>query len=194
MVKVKRIKRVSSTLISALTIFSVILIIVTSIFFVRTKILQNVQTLGTSLTKSFAYEEEAQIRMFRSFLNIGSQYANDIINQDGTEEDLRRWMLDYYKKVINLFGEKVVDPYAVIDGKIVAAYPWDGDDTYDYGSTQWYQRALENKGEIVFTDAYQDVITHETVVTASIALEKESAVLAMDIYISERSLFFQYVT
>lgn len=175
----------SSTIISALTILSVILIIITTIFSVRTKILQNVQSLGTSLTKSFAYEQEAQVDMFSNFLSIGSEYANDIIRNDGTAEDVQKWMLDYYKKITNLFGEKVIDPYAVIDGEIVAAYPWDGDSTYDYEQTEWYRQALKHKGEIHFTDAYQDVITKNTVITASIALEKENAVLAMDIYMSK---------
>lgn len=174
----------SSTIISALTIFSVILIIIITIFSVRIKILQNVQSLGTSLTKSFAYEQEAQFAMFSNFLSIGSEYANEIIANDGTATDVQKWMLDYYKKITNLYGEKVIAPYAVIDGKVVSVYSWKKDRTYDYENTQWYQEALNNKGEIHFTDAYQDAITKNTVITASIALEKENAVLAMDIYMS----------
>lgn len=56
-----------------------------------------------------------------------------------------------------------------------------GDENLDYAAAPWYQKALEADGEIVFTDAYQDALSGETVASLSVKLAGEGNVLAFDI-------------
>lgn len=149
---------------------------------VRTKLLKNAQSMGMSLAQSYALEEEKNIKIFEDFLDMGSQYINEIRNSGQGSQEIQEWMIGYFSKLTNILDDKVVDPYAVIDGKIIAETPWEGDASYDYQNSQWYQLALNNKGQIGFTDAYTDAITGETVITACVALEHDGDVFAMDIY------------
>ncbi|MBM6930859.1 response regulator [[Clostridium] spiroforme] len=171
-----------SIVINALTLLCVTVILVVGITMVRTKLLKNAQNMGMSLAQSYALEEEKNIQMFENFLDMGAQYINQISQNDDSTIEIQHWMGDYFSKLTNILGDKIVDPYAVIDGKIIAETPWEGDDTYDYQNSTWYQLAINNKGKICFTDAYQDAITGDIVFTACVSLDNEGDVFAMDIY------------
>lgn len=171
-----------SIMINALTLLCVAVVLIVGISMVRTKLLKNAQNMGMSLAQSYALEEEKNFKIFENFLDLGSQYINQISDNGQGSEEIQHWMVDYFAKLTNILGDKYVDPYAVIDGKIIAETPWEGDADYDYQSSQWYQLAMQKKGEICFTDAYTDAITGDIVFTACVALEKEGDVFAMDIY------------
>ena len=42
----------------------------------------------------------------------------------------------------------------MIDGQIVAANPWEGDETFDYRLADWYNQAVEAEGEAVCGPSY----------------------------------------
>ena len=122
------------------------------------------------------------IATFRNFLELGVQYVEELTTTGAEEEEIQQWLHSYFSKLALIIGENVVDPYAVINGEIIAANPWEGDAGYNYAETSWYQEALEANGEMVYTDAYQDAITGETVVTAAMRFAGSDNVLAMDIF------------
>lgn len=167
-----------------LNIFILVVVLVTivlSILLVRQKLLQNTQELGMSLAKSYASEEELYISSFRDMLNLGVQYVDELY-VSGDTEDIQSWLQDYFEKISTVLGSNVADPYAVIDGEIVAANPWEGDEDYEYENTMWYQQAMEADGEIIFTDVYRDAITGQLIVTLAQQLKKDGDVLVMDLY------------
>lgn len=152
-----------------------------SVLLVRQKLLQNTQEMGMSLAKSFAGEEEVHISSYSELLDLGSQYVDDLY-ASGDSGEIQVWLQDYFQKMNVVLGDNAADPYAVIDGKIVAANPWSGDDDYNYKSTIWYQKAVEADGEIIFTDVYQDIITGQPIVTMAKELRKNGDVLVLDLY------------
>ncbi|MCC2258005.1 ATP-binding protein [Intestinimonas aquisgranensis] len=152
------------------------------VILVRAKLLQNTQDLGMSLAESYAAEEELQVTTFRNFLELGSQYVEELNSSGADTEEIQTWLHSYFAKITAIVGENVMDPYAVIDGAIVAANPWEGDDGYDYQGTDWYRQALEADGEVIFTDAYIDAITGSPVIAAARKFEGSDDVLAMDIF------------
>lgn len=110
-------KAAGSIVLNAMTIVITLLIIISSLYFVRDKMLKNAQSLGTALTQSYATEQQAQMRMFEDYLDIGSQYVNELIRSGADDKEIQNWMVDYFKKITKLYGDKVIDPYAVIGGK-----------------------------------------------------------------------------
>lgn len=134
-----------------------------------------------SLAKSYADEEKMNIQSFRNMLELGAEYVDEL-HAAGEQDSMQNWLQGYFKKLSVILGENTVDPYAVIDGKIVGANPWEGDDSYDYGSTMWYNDAIEAQGETIFTDVYQDAITGQPIVTLAKELKKKGNVLAFDLY------------
>lgn len=186
--KDRKISISSNTALSLLMLVLVAVLLTFSIFLVRTKLLENTQDLGMALAQSYAVEEEMHLDNFRQTINLAAEYVNEIDSEAGNSDEIQHWLSEYFAKLTALQGKSMVDPYAVIDGEIVAANPWDGDADYDYQTTDWYRNALEADGEVVFSDVYTDAITGAPVFTISKALERSGDVLAMDVYIRNQGL------
>ena len=150
--KEKKISVSSNTALSILMLVLVAVLLLFSVFLVRVKLLENTQNLGMALAKSYAVEEEMHLDSFRQIIILAAQYVDEIDSDAGNGSEVQSWLQDYFSKLTVMLGENMVDPYAVIDGEIVAANPWDGDAAYDYRSTDWYQDALAAGGEVVFSD------------------------------------------
>lgn len=186
--KDRKISISSNTVLSLLMLVLVAVLLTFSIFLVRTKLLENTQDLGMALAQSYAVEEEMHLDNFRQTINLAAEYVNEIDSEAGNSDEIQHWLSEYFAKLTALQGKSMVDPYAVIDGEIVAANPWDGDADYDYQTTDWYRNTLEADGEVVFSDVYTDAITGAPVFTISKALERGGDVLAMDVYINSKEL------
>lgn len=170
-----------TNLLNILVLIIVFVTLLFSVLLVREKLLQNTQDLGMALAQSYASEEETHISTFQDVLDLGAQYVDELY-AEGNVSEIQQWIQDYLKKISSILGENLVDPYAVIDGEIVAANPWEGNADYDYKSTEWYQKAVAGEGEAIFTDVYQDAITQQPVVTMAKQLTKTGDVMVMDIY------------
>ncbi len=174
-------KLLFSNILNIVVLIVVLVTIIVSVLLVRQKLLQNTQELGMSLAESFAREEEVRQDSFTDFLNFGSQYVDDMYeNRDS--QDIQLWMQDFFQKMSDVLGTNAIDPYAVIDGKIVAANPWEGDEGYDYRNTVWYQEAVKAGGDIIFTNVYNDAVTNKPIITMAKEVGQEGDVLAMDLY------------
>lgn len=149
---------------------------------VRNKILYNADSMGTYLVQSYATEETNIMNMHKIFLKLGSTYINEYKEQGASVEKMHQWMQKYAENVAQTIGYDIVDPYAVIDGQIVAAYPREGDSDYDYANTSWYQNAMEADGKIITTDLYTDAITGKKLITLAMKLNDDGDVLAFDIF------------
>ena len=171
-----------NTVLSILLMVACVSMLIFGVILVRAKLLQNTQDLGMSLAESYAAEEELHVATFSNFLELGTQYVEELSGSGAGAAELQAWLHSYFAKITAIVGENVMDPYAVIDGAIVAANPWEGNDGYDYQGTDWYRQALEADGEVIFTDAYIDVITGSPVIAAARKFEGSDDVLAMDIF------------
>ena len=150
---------------------------------VRMKLLQNAQRLGSALVRSYATEEQMTIEYLEKEVTLVSQYVSGINENGGDTDEIQTWLRGHLSKLIRIMGEDLVDFYAVVDGQIVAANPLDGDSSYDYYNTDWYQDAVQAKGEVVLGDVYTDAITGQSIFTISQALNQEGDVFAMDVFI-----------
>lgn len=112
-----------NTALSILLMIACVSMLIFGVILVRTKLLQNTQDLGISLAESYAAEEELRVATFRNFLDLGSQYVEEMSRAGAETEELQQWLHSYFTKITSIVGENVIDPYAVIDGAIVAANP-----------------------------------------------------------------------
>lgn len=177
-----------SIIVSSLLLAFVAVLLGMTIVLVRVKLLQNTQDLGIALAHSYAAEEENSLHTLENSLVMASHYVNEMVAGGGSVQDIQGWLAGYFAKLTHIIGEDAVDFYAVIDGQIVAPNPWNGDDGYDYRAAVWYRPALEADGQPVCSEAYQDAISGQRIVTLSLALEGEGNVLAMDVYIQNPAL------
>ena len=153
------------------------------IFLVREKILQNTQEMGTSLAESYAAEEQSRIQVYGLLIRLGLSHMDKIAENGGSREEIQGWLADYDRDLAEILGVRVVDPYAVVDGEILAAAPWEGDGDYAYENTEWYQRASAQAENTIFTDAYRDVITGREMITIARESGKTGNLLAFDVFL-----------
>nr|WP_317398942.1 cache domain-containing protein [uncultured Gemmiger sp.] len=151
------------------------------IYLVRDKLLYNANEMGNNLAQSYSNEEETRISIYEMFLTMCSLYTNASIDQQNSDQVMQQGLEEYTDYMSQVLGANIIDPYAVINGKIVAANPWEGDEEYDYSQKEWYTNALSANGKIVFSDVYVDAITGQKLVTLSVKLHGEGNVLAFDI-------------
>lgn len=157
------------------------LLITWCVFLVRDKLLLNADRMGTSLATTYAAEEENRFSVYSYFLALSAIYLNNMVDDGSSEEAMNQWLGDYSDNIDRILGDNVIDPYAVINGKIVAANPWEGDETYDFTATDWYQNAIANPNTVCYTDTYTDAITNGAIVTLSISFSDNDNVIAFDI-------------
>ena len=175
-------RTLAGNMLTVLQLVVFLLILVLGVLMVRSKLLNNAENMGLALAQSYAEKEEMQIASFRGLMELGRQYAQDYTESGGGAEEIQLWLKDYVEKIGAVLDPAKVDAYVVVNGQIIGATPWEGDAGYDFASTQWYQDALVNAGEVIFTDVYEDAITGKHIVTASCSFGKEEdMVLAMDI-------------
>ena len=180
---VRKFRRISHIVLNGVLLFAVAGLLFITVSLVRTKLLENAQSLGMSLVMSYAVEEEMTLSSLETNLLIASQYVDEILAEGGSREDIQIWLLSYFNKLTDAIGADFVDVYAVVDGEIVAAKPWEGDDTYHYEETDWYLQATEAGGEIVCGDVSVDAVTGQSVFTLSKEMSRSGDVFAMNVYI-----------
>lgn len=191
--KTKR-RRNQNTIVNIMMFAVVFGVLCFCLVFVQTKLLQNAEQFGDSLAKSYAIEEELRLDMFEKFLNLASEYVDTMELQGNSTEEIQVWLAEYFQNITDVVGGHLMDPYAVINGEIVAAVPWEGDDTYDYHSKDWYTKAVEANGKLIVGDVYQDAITKKNIYTLSKELTTDGNVIAMDIFIFEEDLHIEEKT
>ena len=165
-----------------ITLGLLIVLTVLGLSLIRTSLLKNAQDTGTALTQIYAAEGESNLTIYETLLSFGGSSISDRLSNGTPREELAAWLDLYFQRVESVLGKGVVDPYLVLDGKILAANPWDGDDSYDVTSTEWYRKALQADGQVIFTNVYTDAIYQKPVITAAQQCGDGNAVLAFDIF------------
>ena len=168
-----------------------VLLILMSVFYVsrHRTLLQNYQELGNSLAQCLSSEITGDLNLFRALLSYGTNSINFREDAGWHEDDITDWIVLYYQRLQQVLGEGIVDPFVVYKGEIIGANPWSEDDTYDYASTEWYQKAVAAGGEIIFTDVYTDAITGRSVLTIAQQCNNKDTVIAFDVFPENLQLY-----
>ena len=147
----------------------------------RSTMLRNTYESATALSRSFAAEERGSLNVYETLLTFGTSALETRLENGEGEESITAFLDMYFDRVDSVLGTGVVDPYVVLDGTILAANSWEGDEGYDYAGAPWYQQAIAAEGGVVFTPVYTDAISGLPVITAAQSCRDGQAVMAFDI-------------
>lgn len=150
-----------------------------SVKFMNEALLNNAQRMGDEIARRFAINEETYLNQYETVLRtVEYQIQNSADGADLSD------MLEKYKGYIEETMElNNIELYGYIDGKMETATYWEGDETFDPGTAQWYQEALASKGEVIYTSVYTDVRLQRQVVTIAKELGNSQDVIALDVYL-----------
>lgn len=163
-------------------LFLLVLFAMTGIFGSRRVLLKNADYMGQNLVQSYALDEKLNIGIYENMIEIGMAYIHDQAAEGKSREYIEEWIASYFEKIKVTMNGNIADSYAVVDGKVIAASPWEDIQNYDYNNVPWYRQAMEAKGKVIFTDAYEDLIYHRQVVTIAAADPDTGNAVAVDLY------------
>ena len=147
----------------------------------RATMLRNAYETATAFSHSCAAEERGNLSVYETLLSFGTSALESRLEDGEERESITAFLKMYFNRVDSVLGSGVVEPYAVLDGEILAANPWEGDGDYDYSSALWYQHAIAAEGAVAFTSVYTDIIYDRPVITAAQSCRDGQAVMAFDI-------------
>lgn len=154
----------------------------------RNIFMKNSIQYGSYLAQTQVKQIETRMGDYAFSVELAGKYLDEMMDTDMSETEIQQWMKSYCNKITERFGDNVLDLYAVLDGRIVAANPWEGEDYYDFSSKSWYSEAIEAEpGTIVFSSLYKDVVTKQNVFTMSLELSETGNVVAMDVYLTSEN-------
>lgn len=153
-----------------------------SMVYMRHALLKNAQNMGRQVAHSYITEEERNLEIYENMVKIGTQYIENLDLEEMTPKQIKSEVCNYFEQIKKITGSNTVDPYVVINGRIIAEKPWDGMERFIATNKYWYQLALEAGGEVVCTDAYMDSVYKRTVITIAQECGDTGNVLAFDIF------------
>ena len=136
-----------------------------------------------------SYGQSDLASAFRALGGTGAASLERMSGEGAGHAEIRSWLIGFFEDIRAMTGDSIVDPYAVVDGQIIAANAWGGDADYDYASAPWYRMALDAGGDVVYTDAYIDAVHNRTVITLAIQSGSRGDVLAFLVSDGEKSVF-----
>ena len=161
-----------------LCLLTVLIVFPISIFKMNDALLYSGQIMGGEVAKRYATREKGYIETYEYVVN----YIESALRPGKNVGNISKFMKSYLDFIDNTMKVHNVELYGVIDGKIVAATPWEGDINYDATKTEWYQGAMKSGDEIYYTDVYMDARLQEKTVTMAKRVQGTNNVIAMDIY------------
>lgn len=171
-----------------ISLFSIIIFIfflmvsIISLQIVRTKILENSHIMGREIAARFAIKETSRLKTQEMLLRSGEQNIGQLfyLKQDWTEAELDRLLRRYKEYIASTSEVDSFDMSAVVDGRLVGTrLP---SDEADPTQLKWYQAAMENEGEIAYTNLYEYGKGKRHVLTMAVRIGRSRNVLAMNLY------------
>lgn len=153
-----------------------------SMVYMHHTLLKNAQKMGEQIAHSYITEEERNLEIYENMVMMGTQYIENLDLERMTPKQINEGIENYFEQIKEITGSNTVDPYVVINGRIIADKPWEGMQFYNASATDWYQMALDAEGKVVCTDAYLDSVYKKMVITIAQECGDTGNVLAFDIF------------
>lgn len=166
----------------ALEIF-VILISLISLMATRRILLDSAQRIGRDITFGYSIEEERNLEIYETMLMLGSWYIADLDENGRSREEIIKRLKNYFEIIAGTSERIAIEPYAVIDGKLISRFSWVEELDYDPCQTEWYQDVMAANGQTIYTDAYTDAIYDKPVITMAQKCGDSSNAVVIDIYL-----------
>lgn len=121
------------------TIIIVALIGIVGIFGTYQALIANARDMGLELVRSYTADEERNIAVYKTFIQMGMYYLNEEKSEGNAEDQIELDMRNFLLKGVEEIGDTNLHSYAVVNGKLIASNVEDISDVKDYQTSKWYQ-------------------------------------------------------
>lgn len=163
-------------------IFFIICCIICSIFIgiANNQFLNNAQLMGEEIAQNLVNtEEESYISNYKELLK---NLIVDVNNNSSLDVEKVR---DIYSKYEQIASLKQIEIYIVKNEEMYVCKDGVSRSNINYKETEWYNKAIEANGDIIFTDVYTNNENNERVMTFAMRANDETGVAAINLYIDK---------
>ncbi len=148
--------------------------------------------MGTMTTDYLRIQIDSFLDEYGDMLEVGYNYAADMIESDYSNEAVRKWMVSFSEEYKDTLTYDESGLYGVIRGEGLFSSGWKPDEDYDLFTRTWYTRAVAaGVGKIVRSDVYSDAKDEVRMITLSTLLPDGESVLALDIQVGSIQIQWQ---
>ena len=175
----KRIKLVNLRMLTIVILIFIFAFL--GIFGSYTAVLNNANSLGKNLVESYASEEEKNISVYTTIIELGMIQINDMVNANVSEDRMLNAIKTFFKQAKSSTKDEDLLCYVILNGRLIASDDVEDIENYNYQKQEWYKRALNANGEVVFTNSYLTEKDRSNVVTISAANQKTGNAVIIDL-------------
>lgn len=175
----KRVKQVNLRMLAIVILIFIFAFL--GIFGSYTAVLNNANSLGKNLVESYASDEEKNISMYTTIIELGMIQINDMVNANISEDRMRNVIKTFFKQAKSSTKDEDLLCYVILNGKLIASDDVEGIESYDYKKQEWYKRAINVNGEVIFTNSYLTEKDRSNVVTISAANKETGNAVIIDL-------------
>lgn len=146
-----------------------------------TAVLNNANSLGKNLIQSYAADEEKNLSMYTTIIELGMMQINDMVDADISEERMLNVIHTFFKLAKSSANDEDLLCYVILNGKLVPSDDIEGIESYNYKKQEWYKRAVAADGEVIFTNSYLTEKDRSNVVTISAANKETGNAVIIDL-------------
>lgn len=163
-----------------------IVVMLISLFVMNAILLRNAGQMGSLLLQNYCAYEENRISIYESLLVLGTSYVAEQEKTDASLEEIKEGLYPYLDGLEDVFGKNSVQIYGIVGGEIISNdSELENYVDYPYIETEWYQKALEANGNIIYTDTYLDKRTGTPNVTIAKKVKASESVLSFDLFLED---------
>ena len=126
-----------------------------TLLFTKAMVLNNMTEIGEKIVESYSLEEQRNIERYESIIKYGTDQLDQLAMHVG-QRGIEKWLPYYFDMIEEVVGSNVVEPYVIIDDRMMNSEQQMYDGVDDYHKTQWYQNAIEADGDIIFSGLYEE--------------------------------------
>lgn len=189
----KRKKYEKGVIFTLIFIFISIILFVYSLISSNYKVVNNIKEVGSSRINGFSTKIDNMVDLYEILMKTGIYQYELMYNKRFDKDEISEWFKSYTSYASSSLNMKNVQAYSVIKKSDEYAV-YTGDD-YDLSlfnkryieNTPWYKKAVQNKGQVIFSDVYSDLFDNRSTITIASTVLNGKGVLAVDIDLDDIS-------
>lgn len=165
-----------------------IIFVILSIFcvdMIRTKLLQNAQEMGTYLTQNYSVEEQNNIILYQTLMNLSTQYIDEQISKNHSLNQIQTCVYEIFDNVGKVLNKQPLNLYVILDDNIITAHSKYVNIKSTVKNTTWYQQTLNTDGKVIFSDTYTDILTDKKIISIAQKTTHSDAIVVFDVFIED---------
>lgn len=180
-----------SIIFTLIFLFLSLIVFIYSLISSSNKSMANLNELGNLRLNIFSSHISYRIDTYKMAMEMGAEQINMLITSGATDEEISVYLKEFIKYIEKATNINDLKAYMVGNnkyaGRLASSFDYNLDNiSNDYFyNTYWFQNAIKNTPNVVFTPIYKDILNNKDVITISINLADNKGVLAVDLYMND---------